>query len=98
MRAFGFSMGEGFRSEHGAVSGHALWRQQVAEVWVERFHSPFVTLVLGETVDVTETDGAEGTSAGCQGAPTGGERATAAAGGHGQRTGRQAGQKEEKGV
>lgn len=34
--------------------------------------SALVALILGKTVDVTETDGAEGASAGRQGTPTGG--------------------------
>lgn len=62
---------------------------------VERLAGPLEPLVLREAVDVTETDGAEGASAGRQGAPTGGQRAAAAAGRHRQRAGRQAGGEEE---
>lgn len=62
---------------------------------VERLPSPVMALILGDAVNVTETDGAEGASAGRQRATTRGERATAAAGRHCQRTGRQAGDRRQ---
>lgn len=62
---------------------------------VERLPSPVMALILGDAVNVTETDGAEGASAGRQRATTRGERATAAAGRHRQRTGRQAGDRRQ---
>lgn len=70
--AFGFALGQRVGGKHGAVSGDCLWGKQVTEVRVKGLSSALVALILGETVDVTETDGAEGASAGRQGTPTGG--------------------------
>lgn len=96
MGAFGFALGQWVRVKHGAVSGYSLQGQQVAQVGFERLPCPLVAVVLRETVDVSETDRAEGASAGCQGAPAGGQRPPAATGRHRQRTGRQTGHEEDK--
>lgn len=90
MGAFGFTLVQRVRGEQAAVSGHCFWGEEVTEVGIQRFRGALVAFVLGDAVDVSETDGAEGAAAGGEGAAAGGQGAPAAAGGHGQGAGRQA--------
>lgn len=94
MRAFGFAVVQGLRDEHGAVSRQGFQRQKIPQVGVQWLPSGVVAFILGHAINITEADGAERASAGCQRAPARGQRSTTAAGGYSQRTGRQTAEKQ----